>query len=325
MSDETIDRKPWLNGLLFGLTVLTTWFAGLLFALSFLSAAAPSGAGETLGRAAAEWAPRALLDPRVVVLGLLYAAALLVILVGHEMGHYLTCRRYGVRATLPFFMPGPPFLGTFGAFIRIKSPVRFKHQIFDVGANGPLTGFALALPILVIGLALSKVGPFAMAQDTITFGEPLLFRILSGLFFGHVPEGSSLILHPIGFAGWVGLLVTALNLMPIGQLDGGHIAYALLGRRARLLSRVMVGFLVVMGVFFHVTWLVLAALILFFEFKSRMRLNHPPVLDEDAPLGPKRTVLSVLVVVVFILSFIPDPVQGAGLLDILKGALGGRG
>ncbi len=308
MSDILTERKAWLNGLLFVLTVLTTWFAGTLFALSFLSAGGPADIG--------------LFDPRVVGLGFLYALALLTILVGHELGHYLTCRRYGVRATLPFFMPGPPFLGTFGAFIRIKSPVPFKHQIFDIGANGPLTGFALTLPALLIGLAFSKVGPLPATPDTITFGEPLLFKLLSGLFFGRIPQGSSLILHPVGFAGWAGLLVTALNLVPIGQLDGGHVAYAILGRRARLLSRIMVGFLAVMGIFFHVTWLILAAVILFFEFKSKMRLRHPPVLDEDAPFGPKRTVLSLVVVLIFILSFIPDPIQGVGLLDLFKGGPG---
>jgi membrane-associated protease RseP (regulator of RpoE activity) len=310
MSNVTIERKRWLNGVLFGLTFLTTWFAGTFFGQSYLSAQEPPGPS--------------LLDPRVVGLGLLYAAFLLTILVGHELGHYLTCRRYGILATYPYFMPGPPFLGTFGAFIRIEPP-KFKHQIFDVGANGPLTGFALALPTLVIGLALSKVGPLAASPDTIIFGEPLLFRLLSGLFFGRIPEGSSLILHPIGFAGWVGLLVTALNLMPIGQLDGGHISYALLGRRARFVSRVMMGFLAVMGVFFHATWLILAAVILLFGYKSRMRLDHLPVLDEDAPLGRKRTVLSVIIVLIFILSFIPDPVKGYGLLDFLKGALGARG
>jgi membrane-associated protease RseP (regulator of RpoE activity) len=308
MNDILTERKAWLNGLLFVLTVLTTWFAGTLFALSFLSAGGSAGIG--------------LFDPRVVGLGFLYALALMTILVGHELGHYLTCRRYGVRATWPFFMPGPPFLGTFGAFIRIKSPVPFKHQIFDVGANGPLTGFALTLPALLIGLAFSKVGPLPATPDTITFGEPLLFKLLSGLFFGRIPPGSSLILHPVGFAGWVGLLVTALNLVPIGQLDGGHVAYAILGRRARLLSRIMVGFLAVMGFFFHVTWLVLAAVILVFEFKSKMRLSHPPVLDENAPLGLKRTVLSLVVALIFVLSFIPDPVQGVSLLDLFKGGLG---
>ena len=311
MSVTTSEQKVWLHGLLFGLTVLTTWFAGLFFAMSFLSTA---GVSET-----------SLFDPRVVGLGFSYALTLMTILTGHELGHFLTCRRYGVLATYPYFIPGPPFLGTFGAFIRIKSPVRFKHQIFDVGANGPLTGFALALPALVIGLAFSKVGPVPTTPDTISFGEPLLFRILSGLFFGRIPEGSSLILHPVGFAGWVGLLVTAINLVPLGQLDGGHVAYALLGRRARLLSRIMVGFLIVMGLFFHLTWLILAAVLLFFEFRSKMRLQHPPVLDEDAPLGTKRTILSIVIVLIFILSFIPDPVKGVGLLDLIKGTAGSLG
>ncbi|MGZ5497881.1 MAG: site-2 protease family protein [Candidatus Aminicenantales bacterium] len=311
MNPMTGGRKTWLNGLLFGLTILTTWFAGLFFAMSFLSTAGVSGIS--------------LFDPRVVSLGFLYALALMIILTGHELGHYLTCRRYGVLATYPYFIPGPPFLGTFGAFIRIKSPVRFKQQIFDVGANGPLTGFALALAALVIGLAFSKVGPVPMTPDTISFGEPLLFRLLSGLFFGRIPEGSSLILHPVGFAGWVGLLVTAINLVPLGQLDGGHVAYAILGRRARLLSRIMVGFLIVMGLFFHLTWLILAAVLLFFEFRSKMRLQHPPVLDEDAPLGTKRTILSIVILLIFILSFIPDPVKGVGLLDLIKGAPGSLG
>lgn len=301
------DRKTWLNGLLFVLTVLTTWLAGLFFAASFLSAEGATGPS--------------LLDPRVVGLGFLYALALMTILTGHELGHYLTCRRYGVPATYPYFLPGPPFLGTFGAFIRMRPP-QLRRHLFDIGANGPLTGFVLALLALVIGLAFSKVGPVPVTPDTITFGEPLLFRLLSSLFFGPIPEGSSLILHPVGFAGWVGLLVTAINLVPLGQLDGGHVAYALLGRRALLLSRIMVGFLVVMGLFFHLTWLILAAVLLIFEFRSKMRLRHPPVVDENAPLGTKRTILSVVIVLVFILSFIPDPVKGVGLLDLLKGAPG---
>jgi membrane-associated protease RseP (regulator of RpoE activity) len=309
MSDIDPQQKVWLHGLLFGLTVLTTWFAWMyFFGRSFL---------------AAQGAPvPSLFDPRVVGLGFLYALALPIILTGHEIGHYLTCRRYGVWATLPYFIPGPPFLGTFGAFIRIKSPVRFKRQIFDIGANGPLAGFALTIPILAIGLGLSKVVPLPPASAGITFGEPLLFRLLSGLVFGRIAEGSTLLLHPVGWAGWAGLLVTAINLIPFGQLDGGHVAYAILGRRARLLSRVMVGFLAVMGVFFHLSWLILAAIILFFEFKSKMRLNHPPVIDEDAPLGLRRTIFSVVIALVFILSFVPDPVKGYGLLDLLGGRWG---
>jgi membrane-associated protease RseP (regulator of RpoE activity) len=312
MTIPTGDRKPRLNAVLFVLTFLTTWFAGLIFAQPFISAG-PAASGPSF------------LDPRVVGLGLLYALALMTILAGHELGHFLTCRRYGVQATYPFFLPGPPFLGTFGAFIRIKSPIRFKRQLFDIGANGPLTGFLLAVPALIFGLALSKIGPLPAAPETISFGEPLLFRLLAALVVGRVPDGSSLILHPIGFAGWVGLLVTALNLMPIGQLDGGHVSYAVLGRRAGLLSRLMVVVLVVMGVFFHTTWLILAAVILVFEIRSRMRLRHPPVIDETAPLGLRRTVLGLILLLIFALSFIPDPVKGVSLLDLIKGGAGPLG
>lgn len=317
MNDARPAEKTWLNGLLFVLTVLTTCFAGLGWSASYLSLGA--GATGTNFAAATEGALR---DPRVFPLSALYAAVLMTILVGHELGHYLTCRRYGIRATLPFFLPGPPFVGTFGAFIRIKSPIYFRRQIFDVGANGPLVGFALSLPALVLGMAFSRIAPFAPSADTISFGEPLLFRLLAAIFFGPVPDGSVLVLHPVGFAAWVGLLVTALNLVPLGQLDGGHVAYALLGRRARFLSFVMIGVLAVMGVFFHVTWLLIAGLLLFFEFRSKLRLNHPPVVDETAPLGWKRRVLSVVVILIFVLSFIPDPVKGAGLIDFLKGSWG---
>jgi membrane-associated protease RseP (regulator of RpoE activity) len=316
MSDAPAAEKTWLNGLLFVLTVLTTCFAGLGWSASYLSFEAGSAPGVDFVAAAG----RIFADPRLFPLSALYAAVLMTILVGHELGHYLTCRRYGIRASLPYFLPGPPFLGTFGAFIRIKSPIFFRRQVFDVGANGPLVGFALALPALVAGMALSRVATFALPAGTITFGEPLLFRLLTGLFFGRVAEGSILVLHPVGFAGWVGLLVTAINLVPIGQLDGGHVAYALLGRRARLLSLTMAGFLVVMGVFFHLTWLLVAALLIFFEVRSKTRLNHPPVVDEGAPLGLKRRLLSALLLLIFVLSFIPDPVKGAGLIDILSGA-----
>lgn len=304
-------RKAWLNGLLFGLTVLTTWFAGLLFAVSFLSADGAPGPG--------------LLDARVLGLGFLYSLTLMIILTGHELGHFLTCRRYGVEATFPYFMPGLPPLGTFGAFIRMRAPL-FRRQLFDIGANGPFTGFLLALSALVAGMALSRVGPMPATADTISFAEPLAFRLLSGLFFGPIPEGSTLILHPVGFAGWVGLLVTALNLVPLGQLDGGHVAYALLGRRARLLSWLMAAFLVLLGFFVYAGWLLLAAILLVFTLRSKMRLSHPPVLDEGAPLGRKRTILSVFVLLIFVLSFMPEPAsvgaQGAGLLDLIKGLVG---
>jgi membrane-associated protease RseP (regulator of RpoE activity) len=314
MSDARPADRTWVHGLLFVLTVLTACYAGLGWSANYL--AFESGAS---GAGPAAAAGGAFGDPRVFPLSALYAAVLMTILLGHELGHYLTCRRYGIPATLPYFLPGPPFIGTFGAFIRIKSPVYFRRQIFDIGVAGPLAGFALALPALAAGLAASRIAPLAPSAGAITFGEPLLFRLLTALFFGRVPEGSALVLHPVGFAGWVGLLVTAINLMPVGQLDGGHFAYALLGRRARFVSFAMTGVMAVLGVFFHLTWLVLAGLLLFFESRSRSRLRHPPVVDEGAPLGRTRLVLSVAVVLVFVLSFIPDPVQHAGLIDLLSG------
>ena len=315
MNETAPPEKTWLNGILFLLTVLTTCYAGLSWSASFLFFDAAAGADLIVGPG------RVFENARLFPLSALYAAVLMTILVGHEMGHYLTCRRYGARATLPYFLPGPPFLGTFGAFIRIKSPLSFKRQVFDVGANGPLVGFALTVPALAVGLALSRVAPFTPSAETVNFGEPLLFKLMSGLFFGPIPEGSGLVLHPIGWAGWVGLLVTSINLVPLGQLDGGHVAYAVLGRHARLVSRIMVVFLAVMGVFFHTTWLVAAALVLFLEFRSKSRLRHPPVVDESAPLDAKRRLVGLLVLAIFVLSFNPAPVEGYGLIDLIKGAL----
>jgi membrane-associated protease RseP (regulator of RpoE activity) len=315
MNDAPHREKTWPNGLLFVLTVLSTCFVGLGWSASYLFF--ESGANPV-----AE-AGRALGDPRVFPLSALYAAVLMTILVGHELGHYLTCRRYDVAATLPYFIPAPTLIGTLGAFIRIKSPIYYKRQLFDIGANGPLIGFFLALPALVAGLAFSRVTAYVPTGDIITFGEPLLFKLLSALFFGQTPEGSALVLHPVGFAGWVGIMVTSFNLIPFGQLDGGHISYALLGRKARLVSQGVVAIFVFMGVFFWAGWFLWAAVMLFFEFKSKFRLRHPPVLDEDAPLGPKRRFLSVLVILIFILSFIPDPVKGYDLLSLFKGLAGG--
>jgi membrane-associated protease RseP (regulator of RpoE activity) len=307
--------KTWLNGLLFVLTCATVCYAGLSWAAGFIAAGAGTG-GELLVSP-----DRVFQDPRLFRLSALYAACLMTILVGHELGHFLTCVRNRVPCTLPYFLPGPPFLGTFGAFIRMAPPP-LRRQLFDVGANGPLVGFALTLPTLAVGMSLSRVVPFVPSADTLYFGEPLLFKLLGRLILGPIPAGHDIALHPVGWAGWVGLLLTALNLLPIGQLDGGHVSHALLGRRAGLLSQIMIGLLAVLGVFFHVTWLVLAAFILVFEFRSKNRLKHPPVLDPAAPLGRRRIILAVLIAAIFVLSFVPDPVHGVGLLDLIRGGIG---
>ncbi len=295
--------RPWINALLFILTLGSAFFVGLGWSAGYLDAGpSPAGSPE------ASWH-----DPRVIALSLLYAAVLLLILLGHEMGHYLTCRRYGIDATLPFFIPAPTLIGTMGAFIRIRSPIGGKRRLFDMGAAGPLAGFVLALPAVIIGMALSKTVPALPRDQSLLFGEPLLLKAVGLFFFRHAGPGFDIVPHPVAFAGWVGLFVTSLNLLPLGQLDGGHIAYAVFGPRARLLAKSFFALLLVMGVFFWVGWFLWAVLVLF------LGLKHPRVWDESAPLGQGRTLLAVGLLLVFILTFIPDPIQGTDLITLLRG------
>lgn len=306
MDDPRPRPRIWLNILLFGLTLASTFFVGLSWSLSYLHAELLASSGPL------EFPLRAFLEPDVLLLSLTYTAALMVILVGHELGHYLTCRRYGLSTTLPYFLPAPTLIGTLGAFIKIKSPIRYKGHLFDIGANGPLAGFALAVPALAVGLAFSKVVPALPKEGAIVFGEPLIFDLLESIFFYGAPAGTDIVLHPVAFAGWVGILVTSFNLLPLGQLDGGHIAYALIGNRTRLLSRALIGAFVVMGVLFWVGWLFWAGIMLVFGLK------HPRLVDEGEALSRGRKVLSPVVLFIFVLSFIPDPVRGFDLLSVLK-------
>jgi hypothetical protein len=204
----------WLNILLFAVTCASAFFVGLSWSVSYIFS-------DQLA-AAAEFAPpaQAFSDPRVIGLSLVYALVLIIILLGHEMGHYLTCRHYRIEATLPFFIPAPTLIGTLGAFIRIKSPISLKKHLFDIGIAGPLTGFILSLPAIVYGLSLSKVLPAVPRDQALVFGEPLLLKFISGILFKNAPAGSDLFLHPVGFAGWVGMLVTAFNLFPFCTSNG---------------------------------------------------------------------------------------------------------
>jgi len=217
--------KPrlWLNGLLLGLTVVSAFVVGLGWSLSYIYA--DRLASDPPLALTAE----VLRDPHVLGLSLLYVFILMAVLLAHEFGHYLTCRRFGIDASLPFFIPWPFLIGTMGAFIRIRTPITRRQQLFDIGAAGPLAGFILAVPALAWGLARSRVVPSIPAGDAIVFGEPLLLKAFGAMFFRGIGPNQDIILHPVAFAGWVGILVTALNLLPLGQLDGGHIAYALFG------------------------------------------------------------------------------------------------
>jgi membrane-associated protease RseP (regulator of RpoE activity) len=300
--------KPrlWLNGLLFGLTVLSTFVVGLGWSLSYIYA----------DRLASDPPPalaaRALRDPRILGLSALYVLVLLAILLAHEFGHYFACRRYGISATLPFFIPAPTLVGTLGAFIRIRSPIERRQQLFDIGAAGPLAGFILALPALVWGLIHSRLVPALPRGGAIVFGEPLLLKAIGAVLFAGAGPDKDIVLHPVAFAGWVGILVTALNLIPLGQLDGGHISYALFGPRARRIAVFFLAAFMVMSVFFWVGWFVWALLILV------LGLRHPTLAEEASKLSASRKAVSVLILVIFILSFIPDPVKGYDLITLLR-------
>jgi membrane-associated protease RseP (regulator of RpoE activity) len=247
--------------------------------------------------------------------GVLYSACIMTILLAHEMGHYTMARRHRVPATLPYFIPFPvqPF-GTFGAVIKMRGAIGNKKALFDIGVAGPLSGFILALPCIFYGVAMSTAVPLTphLQQHGELFNEPLLFKLAAWMIVGNLPPNYVLMLHPVGYAGWVGLFVTALNLLPIGQLDGGHVMYAVLGRRSRLVSRFFIPALLVMAVFANAGWTALVILLLIFG------IHHPDPVDPETPLDSRRKAVAVLVLVIFILSFMPAPFPGTSFLELVQ-------
>ena len=240
-------------------------------------------------------------DPGALWRGIPYAATLLGILGTHELGHYLYSRRHGVPATLPMFVPGLPYLiGTFGAVIRMRGPILHRRALFDIGVAGPIAGFLVAIPALFVGLKLSTVIPVERGFG-LQLGEPLIFQIVAWLVVGHLPQGQDILIHPIGLAAWFGLLVTSLNLLPIGQLDGGHVAYALWGPRQRTMAIVIIPILLVLGVIGWSGWFIWVGL------ASLIGVGHPPVQDPDTGLGPTRAWIGRAALAIFILSFAPVP------------------
>lgn len=306
MDEGRRPKKTWLNVLLFIITCFSAFVVGLSWSVNYTFSEDLALNPQSLPP------PQVFTDPRIISLSLVYAAVLIGILLGHEMGHYLTCRFYRIEATLPFFIPAPTLIGTLGAFIKIQSPITRKKQLFDIGIAGPLAGFVLSLPVLVYGLSLSKVVPSLPKDDTLVFGEPLLLKFIGGLLFRDLPANSDLFIHPIGFAGWVGILVTAFNLFPVGQLDGGHVAYALIGPKSRPLAKFFIAGFFIMGIFFWVGWIVWALVILL------LGLKHPRVIDETEELSPLRRALGVVVMAIFILSFIPAPIKGYSAIELVR-------
>lgn len=237
--------------------------------------------------------------------GLWYAIPIITILLAHEMGHYVMCRRYGVIATLPFFIPFPianPF-GTMGAVIQMKGAMPSRRALFDIGAAGPLAGLILAIPTVFFGISHSQIiAAPQMPEASLILGESLLFKLLAYLAVGNLPEGQDILMHPAAYAGWAGLFVTALNLLPIGQLDGGHILYSIFGKLSTPVNFAFLGLLGVLT-FIYPGWALLFALLLIFGRK------HPAPMDDFTPLDRKRKILGVFIFLFFVLSFTPVPIK----------------
>jgi membrane-associated protease RseP (regulator of RpoE activity) len=241
--------------------------------------------------------------------GLEYSAAVLGILGAHEMGHYFACVYHDVDATLPYFLPSPFLTGTFGAVIRIRERFPNRKALFDIGVAGPIAGFVVLVPVLVIGLHMSKIMPIPKPSpdlQLLNFGEPLVYKLVRWLTLGKLPDGYDVNWHPVAFAAWFGMLATAFNLLPFGQFDGGHLTYALVGNRSRYFSIAMLVVAVGMCAISS-NWFVLALLMLAMVYFVGLR--HPPVLSEHEPIGTGRRLVAVTVVVIFILCFMPIPIE----------------
>jgi membrane-associated protease RseP (regulator of RpoE activity) len=209
-------------------------------------------------------------------------------------------KKHHIDVTLPYFIPAPSFIGTFGAFIKMKSPMMDRRMLLDVGAAGPLGGMIVAVPVLFVGLMLSEIRT-DVTETGLRLGSSLFFSLITWIIHGHLPDQVNLILHPIAFSGWIGLLVTCLNLLPVGQLDGGHVAYAIFGPRQKIVARIIMVVLIVLGVTGWSGWLVWAAILLF------MGINHPRVVYEWIPLDGNRKVIGWITLTIFVLTFTPSP------------------
>lgn len=293
---DTISTARWaLHWALLAVTLLTTTIVGVVLARSFQTNS-PLELEQYLNVFVTIQAhPVLLLD------GLAFSITLMTILLAHELGHYFACRYYGIDASLPYFLPFPSPIGTLGAFIRIRSPIYTRQALFDVGIAGPLAGFIVLVPALIIGIASSKIVPGIAERGDLMFGVPAIQRLFEWIIFPRV-RSADILLHPVARAAWVGMLATALNLLPIGQLDGGHILYAFTGRWHKLLSRIFVIALLPLGYFYWRTWFVWAALLFFFA------LRHPVIFDATK-LNKNRTALGLAALAIFLLTFTLAPLR----------------
>jgi membrane-associated protease RseP (regulator of RpoE activity) len=297
LEDET-RLKP-VHVLLFALTFVATTMAGVEAA----------GAGLLLG-------DEMDLSPSVWRDGLLFSVPVMLILFAHEMGHYLQAKRHGVPATPPYFLPGIPipgvgwlpFLGTFGAFIKMTVGRVRARPLLEISAWGPLAGFVLAVPALAVGIAISPVEP--VPDGAQPFGNTVVILLSEWLFHPDIPEGHDVMLHPIGMAGWFGCFLTSLNLMPVGQLDGGHIAFVWAGRVWNRVAPFVFGAMLVLGVVEFLGWFIFAGLV------WKLGVRHPDIVV-DGPVRGRDSWLAWASVIMFVVTFTPAPIQGGSLIEIV--------
>jgi len=271
-------ERRWIHYWLFAATFLTTTIAGTL-----------------------QKGINPIQQPWGLLEGLPFSCTIMIILLGHEMGHYLTSRYHRVPATLPYFIPAPSIIGTFGAVIKMRGAIWDRRTLLDIGASGPIVGFLLALPALIIGFAMSPVVFTGHEAGGLVLGDSLIVILVGFLTKGNLPDAANVVLHPVGFAGWLGMFVTSLNLLPVGQLDGGHISKALFPNKSDTLARVVHLGLFLMGFLFWEGWLIWAFLLVF------LGVRHPPVVLPHIELDPGRRKLGLAAFAIFFLTFVPVP------------------
>ena len=298
-----VGSRPWVHLLLLVLTFCTMTLAGAQFFFNYIT-----GVG-------LRPVPANLTQAQALAGGLWFSVPALLILGSHEMGHYVACRYYRIPASLPYFVPAPflSIVGTLGAVIRMALP-RTRRALFDVGIAGPIAGFVVLVPLAVYGVSESYVIRLSrpVPLEGINLGDPLLLTWLQQAFFGTLPERSVFVMHPTGFAAWFGLLATALNLFPAGQLDGGHIVHAIVGRYSRYVTIGSILVLLGLAVFVSASWVIWTLLLVLMTYS--FGLDHPPVGEEHIPIGTGRLLLAGFAIVMFALSFTPVPISPAEFL-----------
>ena len=242
-------------------------------------------------------------EPIKIYKGWPFSIALLLILLFHEFSHYVASKKHRIEASLPYFIPAPTLFGTFGAVIKMKSPITTKNALIDIGASGPIAGFIVSVIATIIGLSFSRIMPVHDAVNVISLGDSLLFKGLARAILGAVPDNQDIYLHPVALAGWIGFFVTSLNLIPVGQLDGGHILYALLGDKHEVISKLLVGLMFIMGFLLWDGWIIWGVLLIIIGFR------HPPIVYSEMPLDPKRKIIGWISLAIFILTFTPVPIM----------------